>query len=731
MDIDVRTYLKEEGDGRYSLEAVVGGIHCMSCVRSIEKTLKEFPEVISARVNMTTRHLTFVFQGAKEKANALLAAVNALGFDAKPYLRDAAEEEMRRERSLLLKSMRVAGFAMGNVMLLSVAVWSGAGSESGAATENLFHWLSAMIALPALAYSGRVFFRSAYKVLRQGRTNMDVPISLALLLATGLSLYEMFSAETGHVYFEAVMMLMFFLLAGRYLNFQVRGRAKSAAQDLLALMTGFATVLDQQGKSRVLPYQEIEEGMLLHVAAGEKIAADGIIESGMSELDTSLLTGETLPQPAKPDTPVLAGMVNLSGPLTVRVTKPTERSLFQEIIALMEKAEQGSAKYVRLSERAAKLYTPVVHALALTAFLFWYFIMGAGAYQSIVYAVALLIITCPCALALAIPVVQVLAGGRLFRKGILIKSGDALERLSKVTTVVFDKTGTLTCGKTVLTNTGEIAPEMLRTAAAMAVQSRHPLSQAVAAAFDGALPELVVHDVPGCGLEAEKNGKRLRLGRRAWALDTHEFPSADDAVPEIWLSEDGRPLQRFVFRDDLREDSANTVKKLKKRGLKIHILSGDRKSVTAEIARELGITTYDAETLPDKKCGIIEGLKRQGEYVLMAGDGLNDAPALATANVSISPATAMTVTQNAADIVFQGDRLSPVLESYETAQAAMKLTRGNLRLTVLYNMIAVPLAFAGMVTPLLAAAAMSLSSMVVVLNSLRLNRMVDKRTGTK
>lgn len=726
-DIDVRSFLREESGGCYSLEAVVGGIHCMSCVRNIEKTLQSFPEMVSARVNMTTKHLTFVFRGAKEKANEFIGAVNALGFDARPYLPDAAREAEDRERRFLLKSMGVAGFATGNIMLLSVAVWSGAG---GGATGNLFHILSAAIALPALAYAGRVFFRSAFAALKQGQANMDVPVSLALVLATGLSLYEMMAGAAGHVYFEAVTMLMFFLLAGRYLNFQVRGKARSAAQDLLALMSGFATLREKNGKTRLIPYKDITENMLLQVAAGEKIAADGVIENGSTEVDTSLLTGESLPQKLKEGQPVLAGMVNLSAPVTVRVTRPARRALFQEIIKLMEKAEQGSAKYVRLSERAAALYTPTVHALALAAFLFWYLVMDAGLYQAVIYAVSLLIITCPCALGLAIPIVQVTAGGRLFKKGILIKSGDALERLSKITQIVFDKTGTLTRGKMVLTESEKIKPAVMKLAASMAAQSRHPLSQALAAGYDGALLPLKVADIAGCGLETEKNGKRIRLGRRDWALDKAENAAEDSAV-ELWLSENGKPLQRFVFRDDLRTDSAAVLAALQKRGLKTAILSGDRAAVTAEIAAKLGVTDYHAGVLPDRKCALLEELKARGENILMVGDGLNDAPALATADVSASPATAMTVTQNAADIVFQGEKLAPVLEAYETAKAAMRLTRFNLGLTVLYNLVAVPLAFAGLVTPLIAAIAMSASSVTVVLNSLRLNGLVEKGMGQK
>jgi Cu2+-exporting ATPase len=728
MDVDVESYLTEEGGGRYSLEAVVGGIHCMSCVRNIEKTLQAFPEIISARVNMTTRHLTFVFHGAKEKANELLGAVNALGFDARPYVPDAAREAEKRERRFLLKSMGVAGFASGNIMLLSIAVWSGAGGSS--ATRDLFELLSAAIALPALIYAGRVFFLSAFGALKQGRANMDVPVSLALILATALSLYEMLSGTAGHVYFEAVTMLMFFLLAGRYLNFQARGKARSAAQDLLALMSGFATVLEKNGKTRLIPYKDIAEDMLLQVAAGEKIAADGVIESGLTELDTSLLTGESLPQKAKTGQVVLAGMVNLSAPVTVRVTQSVERSLFQEIIQLMEKAEQGGAKYVRLSERAAALYTPAVHTLSLAAFLFWYFVMDAGMHQAVIYAVSLLIITCPCALGLAIPIVQVMAGGRLFKKGILIKSGDALERLSKVTQIVFDKTGTLTRGKMSLIDGREIKPAVMKLAASMASQSRHPLSQALVAGYDGTLQNLTVTDIAGCGLETEKSGKRIRLGRRGWALADGSGETEDAAV-ELWLSENGKAVQRFVFRDDLREDSAAVMAELQKRGLKTAILSGDRDAVTAEIAAKLGVTDYHAGVLPDRKCTVLEEMKTQGETVLMVGDGLNDAPALSTANVSASPATAMTVTQNAADIVFQGDKLAPVLEAYETAKASMRLTRTNLGLTIMYNLIAVPLAFAGMVTPLIAAIAMSASSMTVVLNSLRLNRLVEKGLAKK
>lgn len=715
-------------EGTRSLHLMVEGLHCAACVWLIESLLRRQPGVTTARVNMTTRRLTLVWrpaegaEGGDAGANALIEPVLSIGYRLVPYDPARLGAQTVQHEKELLRCMAVAGFAAGNIMLLSVSVW--AGVDMGPNTRDLFHWISALIAFPTIAYSLRPFARSAFSALRAGRTNMDVPITLAVCLAALMSLWE--TARSGpHAYFDASVMLLFFLLIGRYLDSRARGRARSAAEHLLSLGAQAVTVLRADGARALLPPAQVEPGMTVLVAAGERIGVDGTVSDGASDLDTSLLTGETVPQAVRPGDGVFAGTLNLSGPLRVRVGAVGEGTLLAEIVRMMEVAEQGRAKYVALADRVARLYAPVVHLMALATFLGWTVFGGMDWQPALLTAVAVLIITCPCALALAVPVVQVIATGRLLRRGILLKTATALERLVGVDTVVFDKTGTLTLGQADLDNAGasggpgQWTEADLRLAAGMAVSSRHPLARAIARATMAPVVDGVA-EVPGQGLKAVVNGAEVRLGSRAFCgAEAVAVPPA--AGPELWLSRPGRPAVRFTFTDPPRTDVAEVVAALKRRGLKVVLLSGDREPAVRAVADRLGIADWTAACTPEAKCARLSDLRRDGRTVLMVGDGLNDAPALAAADVSMSPSTAVDVSQTAADVVFQGHKLAPVLEVLEVARRADALVRQNFVLSFGYNLFTVPLAVAGFVTPLIAAAAMSTSSVVVIANALRLS----------
>lgn len=695
---------------------LVEGMHCPSCVAVIEGALKKQPEVISARLNLSTKRLKIEWQGGAAEGERWQALINAMGYRAVPFDPETAETGEQREEKFLLRCLAVAGFASGNLMLISIPLWGSDAATMGEATRGFFHWIQAAIALPALAYSGIPFYRSAWRALKEGRTNMDVPISVAVILATLMSLFEA-ATHGAHAYFDSGVMLIFFLLVGRYLEARAKGRARAAAQDLLRMMTGTVTVQEPGGNTRRIPVAEVQPGMTLLVAAGERIGADGEVVSGASELDTSLITGETLPRAVAAGEQVFAGMLNLAAPLTLRVTKPHERSLIAEIVKLMETAEQSQARYVTLADRISGWYTPAVHALAAATFAGW-MIWGNILWQeALLIAATVLIITCPCALGLAVPVVQVLASGRLMRSGILLKSGSALERLAGVTHAVFDKTGTLTRGKPGLTSAHTEA--QLQLAASLAAQSRHPLAQAIAAAWRGALLEFAaVEEVPGCGIEAHDGKRNLRLGKASWCGVTAED---DSPKPELWLAVEGEAPVRFLCEDALREDAAEVIAALRARGIHLSLLSGDRVAAVQAVAKQVGIADARADLSPKEKAEIIAQMKRDGAAVMMVGDGLNDAPSLASATVSLSPAGAMDITQNAADIVFQGEKLRPVLTAMDVAGFSQKLVRQNFALAILYNGIAIPLAVAGLVTPLVAAVAMSSSSLLVIANAMRLN----------
>ncbi len=690
----------------------VPGIHCGGCIQAIEKTLGALPDIEHARVNLSTKRVTIRWRGGDPPP--FIETLDRIGYKA--HLFDVDGDRKDAVQGELVCALAVAGFAASNIMLLSVSVWSGAEP----ATRDMFHWLSALIALPALIYSGRVFFRSAWQSLRHGRTNMDVPISIGILLATAMSLYETFHGGR-HAYFDAAISLVFFLLIGRTLDHVMRERARSAVKGLSRLAARGALVLQPDGARVYLPVNEIVPGMTILLAAGERVPVDGRVTNGRSELDVSLVSGESLPQPVVEGTQLQAGTLNLTGPLTLVATAAAKNSFLAEMTRMMEAAEGGRSNYRRIADSAASLYAPVVHLTAVLTFIGWMAVTG-DLHQAVTIAIAVLIITCPCALGLAVPMVQVVAAARLFENGVMVKDGGALERLAEIDTVVFDKTGTLTLGNPKLVNADEIAPEVLALAGAIASHSRHPYSRALAVKGNGQVHAgfTDVSESPGSGLQA-RGTTTYRLGRREWAL------SADHALPvsarsEVVLARDGVYLAGFHFHDRLRRDAREAITTLKGEGLSVEVLSGDREQPVSELADSLGLD-YTANVSPREKVARIKTLTAAGRKVLMAGDGLNDAPALASAHASMAPATAADIGRNAADLVFLHESLFAVPQAIAVARNARHLVRQNLALAIGYNAVAVPVAVFGFVTPLIAAVAMSVSSIAVIANALRVSRL--------
>ena len=701
------------------LDLLVENVHCAGCIAKIENAVKRVPGVAEARMNMTSHRLAVELFDPTLSPDTIVDTVSKLGYPTSQFQAQPVTDSDLKEEKALLLAMAVAGFAAANVMLLSVSVW--AGSDMGEATRNLFHWLSALIALPTVVFSGRPFFRSAWSALKHKATNMDVPISLAIVLASAVSVLE--TAQGGeHAYFDAAVSLLFFLLIGRYLDFRARRQARSAAARLLSVAGDTARLVEADGSERTIPLAELRIDMRISVLAGETVPADGIVIAGASDLDTSLLTGESVPESVARDSKVYAGTSNLTGALVIAVTQTKDDTLLAGIVRMMDAAESGRSAYIRLADRVSRLYAPVVHALAFSTFALWWIFGDVGLRASIMNAVAVLIITCPCALALAVPVVRVVAHGLLFARGVMVKSADALERLAQVDLVVFDKTGTLTLGKPQLI--GEVDPLVLKGAAALARKSRHPLSQALANAAQGMdVPQVSsVREEAGSGVEGIVDGVHVRLGRRGWVcpgvhVDLDRFTGA-----ELWYRDPAGTAHRFMFRDQIKEDAAETIAQLRSMGLESVIISGDRAVPVASLARELDISRWDAECRPDMKVHLIDELKKEGYRPLMVGDGLNDAPALAAGFVSASPASAADISRTASDIVFQGKRLAPIVWTIKIARISQASMRQNIALAVGYNVLAIPIAIAGFVTPLVAAIAMSTSSVLVTMNALRIRR---------
>ena len=686
-------------------------IHCAACISKIERGLDADPRVISARVNLTLKRASI--EAAPEvTAEEMRRVVEGLGYEAHELdpgtLNATATDSAGRD---LLMRLAVAGFAMMNVMLLSVSVWSGA----EAATRDMFHWISAAITFPAIAFSGMPFFRNAWSALRQARLNMDVPITLAIGLALATSLWETMLAGA-HAYFDAALALTFFLLAGRYLDHRTRAIARSAAEELTALEVPRATRVTEAGDEQV-NVSGLAVGDLIRVRPGGRMPVDGEIVTGTSELDRSLLTGEARPVFAGPGQAVSAGEVNLTGPLTLRATAVGSDTSLHRMADLVAIAESGRSRYTSLADGAAKLYAPGVHILAGFSFLGWY-LYTWDMRTALNIAAAVLIITCPCALGLAVPAVTTAASGRLFRRGMLIKHETALERLAQVDTVVFDKTGTLTSGTPRLTNLDALPPEAVACALALAQGSSHPLARAItdAATEAGVAPAQIrdVTEVPGYGTKGTVDECEVRLGRAGW--------TGAQGVSETatFLKVGDRPPVAFTFTDALRPGAEAAVEALMRQGKRVILISGDTTPAVEALAQRLGIPDWMAEALPADKAARVEALTGDGARVLMVGDGLNDTAALAAAHVSISPASALDAARVASDIVLLGNDLSTISAACLTARSATRRITENFRIATVYNIVAVPLAVAGLATPLIAALAMSLSSVTVSLNSLRL-----------
>jgi Cu2+-exporting ATPase len=590
-------------------------IHCAACIGKIEKGLNALPNVSSARVNLSLKRVSIA--ASNQDASDMVAALSELGFAAHPLDADALGMTQDTTGRDLLLRMSIAGFAMMNVMLLSVAVWSGAAG----ATRDLFHLISAAISVPTVIYTAQPFFRSAWAAFRAKALNMDVPISLAIILATGLSLYE--TLEGGaHAYFDAALSLTFFLLIGRYLDHSTRAAAKSAAKELAALETVKATRI-VAGNEVVTRVAELEIGNHIRIPTGARIPVDGVLLDETATTDRAFLTGETDAIKLSQNDPVQAGEINLAEPFDITATAVGQDTTLRRMAAMVELAENSRNSYTALADRASEIYVPVVHALAALAFVGWLIISGDVRYATNI-AVAVLIITCPCALGLAVPAVSTAAIGKLYALGFLVKNGTALERIAETDTVVFDKTGTLT------------------------------------------------------------------------------LPETPTGQPET-----------------LRPDAAAAAKTIQGKGYATHILSGDKSAKVDRIARMVGIENVVAEQTAEEKHSAVSQMSKDGRRVLMIGDGLNDTACLAAAHASLAPSSALDISRNAADVVLLRDSFKNLPMVLSVAKAASRLSRQNFAIAVAYNAVAIPIALLGYATPLIAALAMSLSSLTVLANAMR------------
>ncbi len=672
----------------------VPGIHCAGCIRTVETALNAMPGVTGARVNLTLKRVS---AETELPADALAAALSSTGYEAYPLETGTLGQQGDPTGRDLALRLGVAGFAMMNVMLLSVAVWSGAPG----ATRDLFHLISAAIAVPAVAFSAQPFFRHALSALRNRRLNMDVPIALAIILATGMSLFE--SLNSGrHAYFDAGLSLTFFLLIGRYLDHRTRASARSAAKELAALEVHTAQRMTEKGVETV-PVTDLAIGDEIAVPTGVRVPVDGTLLSDKAVTDRSFLTGESDPVTTPRGDQIQAGEVNLGPAFRVKASAVGEDTSLRRIAGLVEQAENARNRYTGLADRAAQIYAPTVHILALAAFFGWVLIDG-DMRHALNVAIAVLIITCPCALGLAVPAVSTAAIGKLYEMGFLVKSGTALERLAEVDQVIFDKTGTLTQPGVSLRTTAMTATEKA-IALALAQVSDHPVARAIVAELSDITPADVaqIEELPGLGMRGLYGNTPVQLGRGPAGLT---LDIGDRSIP-IGQSE------------TLRDGAENAVAGIKAQGLGTSLLSGDTPSAVDRTSQDLGIEDAQSGIAPQDKHRIIAERTAAGGVPAMVGDGLNDTAALAAAHASVAPSSALDASRNAADVVLLRDGLEDLPKLFAISRMASKLSRQNFAIASVYNLIAVPIALAGFATPLLAALAMSVSSLTVLINALR------------
>lgn len=710
---DLSAFIRRDEAGGGRMELLVAGARCAGCMAKIEKSVAALPDVASTRFNLTTGKLAVGFAGRDGDPVRIIETLEALGYPATPFDPGQAAEAHDREGRELAIALGVAAFGAGNAMIFTVPVWAGFfGQEMEPATRQLMYWLAAIVATPCALVAGMPFFRSAWNSLKRRRANMDVPITIGVILTLIVSFSE--TLQHGqHAYFDAAVTLLFLLLIGRYMDHKLRARARSAARDLLALQAPIAVRLEADGAERGVPVGDIQVGDAIVVVPGDRVPVNAIVEQGASDIDNAMITGETAAATVTPGALVHAGALNLSGRLILRAQARSEDSAIAAIARLMEAGAQSRSAYVQLADKAAALYVPVVHTLAALTFAGGW-ALGLGPREALLRAAAVLIVTCPCALGLAVPAVQIVASGRLFRSGVLVKSGAALERMAEVDHVVFDKTGVLTEGRPRLLD----APaSVIAMAAPLARASRHPLARALAEAAGCGEVATEVTETAGMGVEGVIDGRRARLGRAAFL----GVASQQSAETELWFGFEGDTRIRFAFEDQVRDTAAEAVKALKTLGLSVEVLSGDVEGPVARVARAAGIDQWRSGLTPFEKAAVVDELKAAGRKVLMIGDGLNDAAALAKAHASMAPGSAVDASQNAADLVYSGGDLSTAPLAIRVSRAARRRALENFAFSALYNAVAAPAAIFGLVNPFVAAIAMSGSSLVVTLNALRMN----------
>ncbi|MDP5240133.1 heavy metal translocating P-type ATPase [Uliginosibacterium sp. 31-16] len=716
------------GDEREA-DLILEGITCAACVWLNERHLTQLPGVSGVQVNYATRRARIRWHEGEIRLSTILAAVASIGYRAHPYDPLRSEELAQRERRSALWRLFVSGFGMMQVMMYAVPVYMAGEGEMSVSVESLMRWASLLLTLPVVFYAAAPFFQRALRDLRLRRVGMDVPVALGVGFAFVASVWATL-AGAGDVYFDSVSMFVFFLLGGRYLEMLARQRAMRGAEMLGRLLPSFARRLTKDGgvEERV-PANLLVVGDRVLVRPGETIVADGVVRAGHSEVNEAWLTGESAPVLKAVGATVLGGSLNGSGVLEVEAQQVGETTRLATIRRLMERAAAERPKVVEQADRIAGVFTLVLLGLALLSGMYWW---QADAARAVPVFVAVLVVSCPCALSLATPVALTVATDAFARAGLLVTRGHAIEALARAGHFVFDKTGTLTTGalrlEEVVCAEGVAREQALSLAAALELHSEHVIARAlVLAAGENVCAATRLEIRPGQGLTGRIDGEPHALGcyEHAARLAASDLPFrlvAPEGRTIVYLARQGQWLAAFALADSLRPSAYELVKGLREAGCGVSIFSGDAQPAVAAVAETLGVMDAKAGLAPEGKHAALQALQGRGAVVAMVGDGINDAPVLAQAHVSIAMAGGTELARNQGDILLLNDELGRLLLGRRLAHKTLAVIRENLAWALAYNLLAIPAAMLGWVTPWIAGIGMGLSSLLVVLNALRIAR---------
>lgn len=728
---DVQRGLVSVGGGspdEREAQLLIDGVTCAACVWLVERHLAAQPGVLSATLNFATRRARVRWREGAATLGGILRAVTALGYGAHPYDNRRAQERLDRERRGLLWRLFIAGFSMMQAMMYAIPVYLAEGAMTPD-IEQLMRWAGLILTAPVVLWSAAPFYAGAWRDLRAHRVGMDVPVSLGVLIAFAASLWATLTAS-GQVYFDSVAMFVFLLLGARFLEAAAHRRASDAQERLVQRVPAVA----ERYLSYPAPATEkvaavsLVVGDILCVRPGAVIPADGEVIEGRSHSDESLLSGEARPVAKRNGDTLVGGAVNLDGVIAMRVTRAGEQTVLAGIVRLLDRAQADKPRVAQVADRVAHIFVAALLLATVTAFTVWWFIDPP---RALWVAVSMLVVTCPCALSLATPAALTAATGAAYRAGLLMTRGSAMEALAGITHVVFDKTGTLTTGHMQVVGTIPLgtltADKCLSLAAALEAGSEHPIGRAIVAAATGIRPVAAeIRNLPGQGLEGVVAGRSVRIGSPAFVSALHgqsapeALQSVSDAVSVVALGDANGWIALIQLDDTYRHDAAAVVRRLRDQAMEVSLLTGDHWSRAMRVARELGIRDVRAEVSPEDKLAFVRQLQAQGAVVAVVGDGVNDAPMLAQAQVSLALAGGTDLAQTSADVVLMQDDLNGLLRARSIARRCRSIIVQNLTWAVVYNAVALPLAAIGWITPLIAAAGMSLSSLAVVLNALRL-----------